>query len=82
MSAVVQTLECYPTEVRWGLLVMPAPEPAHERCSGGQTRPGVLGGWVCPCPCHRATSNGSSPACGQPDAAYEPNGSRDPGETS
>ena len=27
-------------------------EPDHESCSGGQTRPGLLGGWTCPCVCH------------------------------
>ncbi len=25
----------------------------HERCSGGRTTPGVLGGWTCSCECHR-----------------------------
>jgi hypothetical protein len=25
----------------------------HEACSGGETTPGVMGGWVCPCECHQ-----------------------------
>lgn len=27
----------------------------HASCSGGSTTPGVLGGWVCSCECHRVT---------------------------
>jgi hypothetical protein len=30
----------------------------HDRCPGGQTTPGVMGGWVCSCPCHRAAPTG------------------------
>ena len=54
-----ETQECFPREIDFGCLgldgqpmIFPAPEPAHERCSGGHTMPGVLGGWTCPCPCH------------------------------
>lgn len=27
--------------------------PDHDACSGGYTRPGLLGGWDCSCKCHR-----------------------------
>lgn len=36
-------------------------EPDHGACSGGHTRPGVLGGWVCSCACHRSQQKASSP---------------------
>ncbi len=28
-------------------------DPEHDRCPGGFTREGVLGGWICSCDCHR-----------------------------
>lgn len=55
MSAVVKTPACFPENDRylnsWGW----ADEPVanHEACSGGFNMPGVLGGWTCPCECHR-----------------------------
>ncbi len=52
MAAHIETQECYPRPIVFDDLIFPAPEPAHERCSGGHTTPGLLGGWVCPCPCH------------------------------
>lgn len=30
------------------------PEPDHN-CPGGQTTPGLLGGWVCRCECHQCS---------------------------
>ncbi len=33
-------------------------EPNHEACSGGHTREGVLGGWLCSCPCHLERKEG------------------------
>lgn len=35
-------------------------EPDHDNCSGGHTRPGILGGWVCSCLCHQTTARGVS----------------------
>lgn len=55
MATIRETQQCFPRPVMLGDMVLgPAPEPAHERCSGGHTIPGVMGGWVCPCECHRA----------------------------
>lgn len=55
MAALVQTQECYPVALNLpGLPDMSAPEPGHAACSGGHTIDGLLGGWVCPCPCHHA----------------------------
>jgi hypothetical protein len=31
-------------------------EPTHVQCSGGETIPGLIGGWTCPCECHRRPS--------------------------
>lgn len=55
MVAMIHTLECYPKEIDLLGLKLPAGEPDHEACSGGQTIKGVLGGWMCPCPCHAKT---------------------------
>lgn len=27
-------------------------EPDHDACPGGQTTPGLMGGWTCSCECH------------------------------
>jgi hypothetical protein len=32
------------------------PDPTHDLCPGGEHMPGVIGGWDCPCDCHRAAS--------------------------
>lgn len=59
VSAVIRTPECYPTRQSYtlkcllGVLDEPDPQPDHEHCPGGHHMPGVLGGWHCPCPCHR-----------------------------
>lgn len=58
MATRVETQQCYPKPIMLGdMMLGPAPEPAHERCPGGLTRKGVLGGWVCPCPCHHPDYN-------------------------
>lgn len=31
------------------------PEPTHTGCPGGSNTPGLIGGWSCPCECHRTT---------------------------
>src|SRR5438046_2731118 len=41
-----------------GLLMGVTPEPTHDRCPGGEHMPGVIGGWDCPCECHRRPSPG------------------------
>jgi hypothetical protein len=43
-------------------------EPIHKECPGGQTRPGVLGGWVCSCFCHhrRPTEKADSSQSAEP----------------
>lgn len=43
-----------------GKRFLPVLSEDHESCSGGQTMPGVLGGWRCSCPCHRAPLNPGS----------------------
>lgn len=58
MSARIETTECFPRAFDLlGIGPMPAPEADHAACSGGYTQPGLIGGWMCPCPCHhrRAT---------------------------
>lgn len=55
MSAVVESAQCFPKALTIGTFTFPAPEACHERCPGGHTIPGVMGGWVCPCECHRGT---------------------------
>lgn len=67
MTAIVRTPECFPENDRFlrsfgnfiGLSAepIPAPEAHHDACSGGFTMPGVLGGWVCPCECHREATS-------------------------
>lgn len=64
MAILIETLECYPKEVNLGGLVLPAPEPAHLLCPGGQTQKGIMGGWMCPCVCHylnKETSDANRP---------------------
>lgn len=53
MSVRIETLECFPRQldffgkkVNTGILVN------HQACSGGQSTPGLIGGWYCPCECH------------------------------
>ena len=36
-----------------GLVVI---NPDHASCPAGDTIPGVLGGWVCSCACHKDTT--------------------------
>lgn len=44
--------QCYEGPVKaFGLTFFDAAD--HESCPVGQTTPGVMGGWVCSCPCHR-----------------------------
>ena len=63
MSALVETQECFPKPISIsGLLRIPAPKPNHEACSGGHTQTGLLGGWVCPCPCHHKAQEPSTNA--------------------
>lgn len=79
MSAVYETLECYPRELVMGTgpnaLRFPAPPAAHEACSGGFHQPGVLGGWHCPCPCHVAVRV-ELPFTAPEDGWYEIDGHR------
>jgi len=57
MATVIETAQCYPKPPpKWFGEDLPAPPADHERCPGGQTIKGVMGGWVCPCPCHRKTA--------------------------
>lgn len=53
MVTMIQTMECYPKELKLGdFVIAPAPEPDHEHCPKGYTQPELIGGWACPCPCH------------------------------
>jgi hypothetical protein len=36
--------------------------PDHNACPGGQTVPGVMGGWVCSCKCHQEATDTTSVA--------------------
>lgn len=63
MSARIETMECFPRPINFpGAKEWPAPEAAHERCSGGYTQPGLIGGWTCPCECHQAPGPGAQEA--------------------
>lgn len=54
MATRVETQQCFPKPYLMGnTAIIPSPEPDHEHCPGGWTVEGVLGGWKCPCPCHR-----------------------------
>lgn len=58
MSALVYGAPCEPRRTLAlipGLGPIDTGEPQHTGCSGGHTTPGLLGGWSCPCDCHRAT---------------------------
>ena len=44
---------CAPQPIALGDMILPGGEPHHEACIGSQTQPGVLGGYVCNCPCRR-----------------------------
>lgn len=37
----------------FGPLVIDRGEPTHDRCPGGESTPGLIGGWACPCTCHQ-----------------------------
>ena len=54
MSFSVRTFECFPTVLELpGLPPAQAPRPQHHKCPVGFSQPGLIGGWHCPCPCHR-----------------------------
>lgn len=56
MTTVRYTAECYPDHLADQLgLHGPVAQADHANCQGRFTTQGVLGGWVCPCPCHRET---------------------------
>lgn len=74
MSMIVRTLQCYPMVFNMGGgLVFDARDADHERCPGGHTIKGVLGGWWCPCPCHREVPriDGTVDASGRSDVAND-----------
>jgi hypothetical protein len=52
MSTIVETIECFPVEIKLGDTSLGTPGASHETCSGGHRVAGLLGGWVCPCRCH------------------------------
>ncbi len=52
MALIIETMECFPKDIVMFGFNLPAPEPDHDKCLGGQTTPGILGGWLCPCLCH------------------------------
>lgn len=75
MSATVRTPECFPelcpSRLFLGGFVA---EARHADCPGGHHVPGVIGGWHCPCPCHRSSSNSALP----PSAVQPRSKSTDP----
>lgn len=59
MSAIRWGNNCIPAgqEIRFGIeLLGVTPEPTHN-CPGGWSMPGLIGGWSCPCECHRGVKN-------------------------
>ena len=53
MVALIETSECFPKPKKLpGFPELPAPPADHEHCPRGHTTPGLIGGWLCPCPCH------------------------------
>lgn len=58
MATVVETAQCYPKSgPKWLGEEIPPPPANHEACPGGLTIKGVMGGWVCPCLCHRENAH-------------------------
>lgn len=51
MSASLLSAQCHEGPVSFGDLTF-YDEADHAACPGGHTIEGVLGGWVCSCPCH------------------------------
>ena len=74
MATVCYTQECFPEKnadrLFFGGFIA---EPRHEACQGKFTQPGVLGGWMCPCPCHRASE--VNPTAGPVLVTYPPESS-------
>lgn len=53
-----------PCEPSWeSFLGGKTPEPTHVGCPGGSNTPGLIGGWTCPCECHRAPQVCSTEGC-------------------
>lgn len=66
MAVLIHTMECYPKPLKMGdIVIAPAPEVAHDKCTGGESTPGVIDGWFCPCPCHQKKPEPT------PDPAFE-----------
>jgi hypothetical protein len=63
MAVKRRTEECYPQDASalFGLFEIYGPvqpvEAQHDRCKGGESYPGVIDGWFCPCPCHNKTTD-------------------------
>lgn len=51
MSGSQYGLECEPGGQP--TVLGPTPEPTHTGCPGGSSTPGLIGGWTCPCECHK-----------------------------
>jgi hypothetical protein len=59
MSAIQYGAPCEPS---WEFFLGGrTPEPTHEGCPGGSNTPGLIGGWTCPCDCHRQMRPESDP---------------------
>lgn len=50
--------------------------PIHDACSGGETRPGLIGGWTCSCPCHSSVGTPAEPSQGPEKADLTEGGDR------
>ena len=71
MATIRETQECLPKDIVLGALLIPAPEPNHEHCSGGYATPGVMGGWMCPCTCHHSARSTGAKSMAEPDERVE-----------
>lgn len=69
MAASVLCPECEPAGLQ-GFFGFCSPEPTHHYGERrGHTMPGLLGGWVCPCPC---TNVSDPPVNGSDDESQDP----------
>lgn len=54
MSALILSPECGGGSGYHPILGELVMVPDHDACPGGESRPGLIGGWSCSCECHRA----------------------------
>lgn len=62
MAVATLSPQCYEGHLHFGGVDLGFKSADHDACPGGHTTPGVLGGWVCSCPCHREIGQPASEA--------------------